>query len=340
MKDGKKIPKGYKPSPLGPIPSDWHLIELGNAIIFPKRQVDPKVSPYNTWPLIAPNHIESGSGILIKIETAEEQGSISGKYLVEKGDVIYSKIRPYLKKVYYSSVNGLCSADMYPLKSTSDLYRRFLYYLLLSERFTFFATSQSGRTGIPKVNREEMSEFPALLPPIKEQTAIANLLSTWDKAINTLTQLIAQKELRKKYLMQELLTGKKRLKGFKGEWEDTELGDLLDYEQPTKYLVKNTLYNDSFSTPVLTAGKTFILGYTDETVGICTDVPVIIFDDFTTASKYVDFPFKAKSSAMKLLRPKQSANLKFVYEAMQLINYGVGGHERHWISKFVYLTIP
>lgn len=243
MKDGKKIPKGYKPSPLGPIPSDWHLIELGNAIIFPKRQVDPKVSPYNTWPLIAPNHIESGSGILIKIETAEEQGSISGKYLVEKGDVIYSKIRPYLKKVYYSSVNGLCSADMYPLKSTSDLYRRFLYYLLLSERFTFFATSQSGRTGIPKVNREEMSEFPALLPPIKEQTAIANLLSTWDKAINSLIQLIAQKEQQKKWLMQQLLTGKKRLKGFKPEWKKYHYHELLEQVRRPIEWNDNELYH-------------------------------------------------------------------------------------------------
>ena len=141
-------------------------------------------------------------------------------------------------------------------------------------------------------------------------------------------------------LKMQLLTGKKRLKGFSGEWEDVELSELLDYEQPTKYLVKDTLYHDSYTTPVLTAGKTFVLGYTNETNGICNDLPVVIFDDFTTASKFVDFPFKAKSSAMKLLRPKPNANLKFVYEAMQLMNYAVGGHERHWISKFVYLTIP
>jgi type I restriction enzyme S subunit len=130
------------------------------------------------------------------------------------------------------------------------------------------------------------------------------------------------------------------LKGFEGEWEDVELGELLDYEQPTKYLVSNTLYDDSYSTPVLTAGKTFVLGYTNEEHGICNDLPVLIFDDFTTASKYVDFPFKAKSSAMKLLRPKPNVNLKYVFEAMQLMNYEVGGHERHWISKFVYLTVP
>lgn len=222
------VTKGYKPSPLGLIPNDWHLIELGEVIVFPKKQVDPKIEPYRSSPLIAPNHIESGSGVLITIETAEEQGAISGKYMVEKDDVIYSKIRPYLKKVYFSEIEGLCSADMYPLKSTSNLNRRFLYYLLLSNRFTFFVNSQSGRTGIPKVNRDELSEFPALLPGFKEQTAIANLLRTWDKAINTLSQLIAQKEQRKKWLLQQLLTGKKRLKGFKGEWKEITLGEVAD----------------------------------------------------------------------------------------------------------------
>jgi type I restriction enzyme, S subunit len=151
--------------------------------------------------------------------------------------VIYSKIRPYLKKVHFSEIDGLCSADMYPLKSTSILHRRFLYYLLLSSRFTFFVNSQSGRTGIPKVNREEISEFPALLPTLHEQNAIAKLLGTWDKAINILTQLIGQKELRKKWLMQQLLTGKKRLprfvrgsggkKGVEGEWVRYRYSELL-----------------------------------------------------------------------------------------------------------------
>lgn len=192
----------------------------------------------------------------------------------------------------------------------------------------------------PNITSRDVAHFPFPLIRIAEQTAIANLLSTWDRAIELNTQLIVQKELQKKWLMQQLLTGKKRLKGFSGKWEDTELSALLEYEQPTKYLVKDTLYNDSYSTPVLTAGKTFILGYTNEVDGICTDIPVLIFDDFTTALKYVDFPFKAKSSAMKLLRPKPNVNLKFVYESIQMINYVVGGHERHWISKFAYLTIP
>ncbi len=124
------------------------------------------------------------------------------------------------------------------------------------------------------------------------------------------------------------------------EWNEKFLGDCLDYLQPTKYLVKSTAYNNSYKTPVLTAGKTFILGYTDESHGIFENkLPVIIFDDFTTATKYVNFPFKAKSSAMKILLAKENTNIKFIYEAMQVIKYEIGAHERHWISKFAKLNI-
>ena len=89
-----------------------------------------------------------------------------------------------------------------------------------------------------------------------------------------------------------------------------ELADLLEYEQPTAYIVESTDYNDLFSIPVLTAGKSFILGYTNETDGVFDKLPVIIFDDFTTATQYVNFPFKVKSSAMKILHINTRAYLK------------------------------
>ncbi len=131
-----------------------------------------------------------------------------------------------------------------------------------------------------------------------------------------------------------------RFDGFSGEWEEKKLGDCLDYLQPTKYLVKSTDYDDNYKTPVLTAGKTFILGYTDEINGIFSDnLPVIIFDDFTTASKFVNFPFKAKSSAMKILLSKDKIDIKFMYEVMQLLKYQVSTHQRHWISHFAELNI-
>ena len=123
-----------------------------------------------------------------------------------------------------------------------------------------------------------------------------------------------------------------------------KLEELLDYEQPTKYIVKSTEYNDEFNTPVLTAGQSFILGFTNEKQGhyIATpENPVIIFDDFTTGFHWVDFEFKVKSSAMKMLRPKnKSFNFKYIYHAMKSLNFQPGGHQRHWISIYSQLEIP
>ncbi|MDD3342204.1 MAG: restriction endonuclease subunit S [Sulfurospirillaceae bacterium] len=124
-------------------------------------------------------------------------------------------------------------------------------------------------------------------------------------------------------------------------WESIKLNEVLEYEQPTKYLVKTENYDNAFNTPVLTAGKTFILGYTDEKDGIFkSNLPVIIFDDFTTSSKFVDFNFKAKSSAMKILKLKDNlANIKLVFELMQKLNFAPEEHKRHWISTYSKLKI-
>jgi type I restriction enzyme M protein len=126
------------------------------------------------------------------------------------------------------------------------------------------------------------------------------------------------------------------------KWPMVELGEVFNYEQPTKYIVDSVNYSDEYTTPVLTAGKTFILGYTNETEGIFkSDLPVIIFDDFTTAIKFVDFPFKVKSSAMKILRAdKTKADIKFLFYSMQKISFPVNEHKRYWISEYSKIKIP
>lgn len=124
-------------------------------------------------------------------------------------------------------------------------------------------------------------------------------------------------------------------------WIKTTLGDVLNYEQPTKYIVESVDYDNNFETPVLTAGKSFVLGYTNEKKGIYNKVPVIIFDDFTTAFHYVDFPFKVKSSAMKILKAdEEKADLRFLYYRMSKISLDTQLHKRYWISKFAKTQIP
>ena len=118
-------------------------------------------------------------------------------------------------------------------------------------------------------------------------------------------------------------------------WAITNLESLLSYEQPTDYIVESTDYSNNYSTPVLTAGKSFILGYTNETAGIYKRIPTIIFDDFTTESKYVDFVFKVKSSAMKILTANTDLVLiRFAYYLMQSIEIDHDNHQRYWISVF------
>lgn len=178
--------------------------------------------------LIAPNHLESSTGRLIETETAANQAAISGKYPFKEGDVLYSKIRPYLRKAYLAEFSGICSADMYPLKTQPTFDSRLLLHVLLSDRFTHFANTQSARTGFPKINREEISEYALALPlSTVEQKLIAAVLDTWDTAISKTYQLVAQKEQRKKALMQQLLTGKRRLSGFNEAWRETHLGDCF-----------------------------------------------------------------------------------------------------------------
>lgn len=125
--------------------------------------------------------------------------------------------------------------------------------------------------------------------------------------------------------------------------EYKKIGNVAEYEHPSKYLVKSTDYNDDFETPVLTAGQTFVLGYTNETDGIypaSKESPVIIFDDFTAAFKWVDFPFKAKSSAMKMITAKENVLIRYLYHLMGFLNYSSDEHKRLWLSLYSEFEIP
>ncbi|MCM1315881.1 MAG: restriction endonuclease subunit S [Alistipes senegalensis] len=126
--------------------------------------------------------------------------------------------------------------------------------------------------------------------------------------------------------------------------EYVKIGDVVNYEQPAKYIVKSTDYSDKFDIPVLTAGQTFILGYTDEKNNIyraTKENPVIIFDDFTGAFKWVDFPFKVKSSAMKILTADEDKTfIRYIFHIMGKIGFSSDEHKRLWISIYSEFKIP
>lgn len=214
------------------------------------------------------------------------------------------------------------------------------FYWIFSQFFYQRIQSMTAKSSVDSVRKEMIANMYIPLPPtITEQQRIADALSNIDQLISSLSKTIEKKRLIKQGAMQQLLTGKKRLPGFDGEWVEMELGELLKYEQPQLYIVQDTEYLTT-GIPVLTAGKTFILGYTYETNGVYEDVPVILFDDFTTASKYVNFKFKVKSSAAKILSLRdRKCNLRLIYELMQMIDFPLSDHQRYWISEFSHIKI-
>ena len=162
---------------LGEIPAHWETSKFTWSVFIIEGQVDPEVEPYVTMPLIAPNHVESGTGRLLSTETAADQGAISGKYLCRRGDVIYSKIRPSLRKATIAVEDCLCSADMYPLRSREGMEPEFLLLFLLSEPFSTWAVLESNRVAMPKINREALSDIRIPVPPPQEQRALVRFIT-------------------------------------------------------------------------------------------------------------------------------------------------------------------
>ena len=225
-------------------------------------------------------------------------------------------------------------------------------------------------TAIPTFTQVALGNMQIPIPPLSEQnrivTEIKRLLATIESLENNQRHLKEVLALSKSKILEIALSGKlipqnsndepaielltkinpaykscdnRHYRNVPKGWAVCTFGDILEYEQPQQYIVNSTDYSDEYEIPVLTAGKSFIIGKTNETSGICKHLPVIIFDDFTTDSKYVDFPFKVKSSAMKILHAKGNVNPKYVAYLMSVTRLVGDTHKRYWISEYSKIPI-
>ena len=285
--------------------------------------------------------ISKETGTLLNVFNSVDLKSNKTKF--KEGDVLFGKLRPYLKKYLLTTFDGVCTSEIWVLNGIK-VCNSYLFQLVQTPKFLFEANITSG-SKMPRADWEYVSSIKYCIPSFSEQNKIASFLTSADKKINLLTKKKALLETYKKGVMQKIFSQEIRFKDEDGnnypDWEEKKLGEVLNYEQPTKYIVKSTEYNNSYKTPVLTAGKSFVLGYTDESENIYFKTPVIIFDDFTMANKFVEFPFKVKSSAMKILKPvDENINMVFVYKIMQMIKYPKGNeHKRFWISEYSNIKI-
>jgi type I restriction enzyme S subunit len=358
----KQIPQGYKKTEIGVIPEDWEVKRLGEIVtkVIDNRGKTPYYNERKGIELIETASISN----VIRFPDYKKVEKFVTNYTYktwfrahpQEKDLLISTVGEYAgSSAIMGSNRGTIAQNLIGIRV--KLYDPFfIFYWTRANQYNKQLKKVMMNQAQPSLKVPWLLEFKISLPPFSEQRAIARILSDIDTLIENLDKLIEKKKNIKKGTMQELLTGKKRLPGFKKkkgykkteigvipeDWEVKRLGEVLKYEQPTKYIVKNTNYLEKGFVPVLTPGKTFILGYTKEKEEIYRDVPIILFDDFTTDTKYVIFPFKVKSSALKILKLRDdNYDLRFIYEKIQLIDYsiGEGDHKRRWIAEYQHTKI-
>ena len=247
----------------------------------------------------------------------------------------------------------------------------YLYYVIKAQEQVILKDYHKDGTTVDSIDFDKFKKLIVPLPPLSEQYRIVEEIEHWFALIDQIEQGKTDLQTTIKQIKGKILDlaihGKlvpqdpndepaiellKRINPdftpcdnghytqLPNGWCECQLENIVKYEQPQAYIVKSTDYDDKYLIPVLTAGKSFIIGYTNETEGIYQNTPCIIFDDFTTDSKLVDFPFKVKSSAMKILRVADSIEIEYVAMFMNITRLIGDTHKRYWISEYSKLCIP
>ena len=317
---------------------DWEERKLGDLL----KEFSIKSTIENEYKVLS----STNSGMEFR-EGRVSGTSNLGYKIIKNGDLVLSPQNLWLGNI---NINNLGKGLVSPSYKTFELINidsSFINPQLRTQKMLEeYKNSSTQGASVVRRNLEIDSfyQIKIFVPTISEQEKIGSFFKQLDNIIALHQRKLDLLKEQKKGFLQKMFpkNGAKvpelRFAGFADDWEQRKLGEIFNYEQPTKYIVKSTEYDDTFNTPVLTAGKSFLLGYTDEITGIknaTVDNPVVIFDDFTTGSHYVDFPFKIKSSTMKLLSLNDNSdNFYFMFNTLKNIKYVPQSHERHWISKF------
>ena len=333
------------------------------------ENVDVDKIAANEW-ILELEDIEKDSGRIIQKLCKDDRKACGTRHKFYRNEILYSKLRTYLNKVLVAPSSGFCTSEIIPIHCIENN-PWFICFVLRSNYFLDYTASLGYGVKMPRLGTNDALISYIPLPPLLEQARIVDEVAKWNIIIDEIDddklELEAYVKKTKSKILELAISGKlvpqdpndepaiellKRInpdfqpcdnshyENLPQGWAVCRLEDILDYEQPQAYIVNNTDYSDEYETPVLTAGKSFIIGYTNETNGICDRLPVIIFDDFTTDSKLVDFPFKVKSSAMKILRTKGEININYIAYYMSITRLIGDTHKRYWISEYSKLLIP
>lgn len=245
------VPNGYKKTKVGIIPEDWKVSSIRDFSKINNKKYYPGKDK-QTFKCIELEHIEKETGALLGCTNTENVKST--KNIFSPGDILYGKLRPYLKKYYYTRFKGVCSTEIWVLKNIAKkITTEYLYLIVQTPKWNYLANISIG-SSMPRADWEYMQSGLFPIPPLEEQERIADILSTWDRAIGSYGKLLEEKKERKKGLMQVLLTGEKRLGGFTGPWKEVRLGEVSNIVTGTTPSTENKEYftDDDYGYPWIT----------------------------------------------------------------------------------------
>ena len=249
--------------------------------------------------------------------------------MIKQGDVVFVKTGSTVGKVAYVD-KLMCKTTLNPqlvvLKNIQcDNY--LLSVLMSTSRFQNAIRKITVGGAVPTLSQAAMGDIAVTMPQVAEQEKLSKFISLLDKRIATQNKIIERYESLIRGIRNGIFGKLRKSIGF-----NAIVGNVLQYEQPQSYIVEDTEYTKD-GTPVLTANKAFVLGYTSEVAGIYDKGNCIIFDDFTLDCKYVDFPFKVKSSAIKILTAQSNELLRYTFEFLKYLDLSTEEHKRHYIAE-------
>ena len=332
----EQVPTGFQTTELGLLPKEWtvrSLGELGQSLIgltYDPQDIDASGVLVLRSSNIGNNLLQFGDDVYVKTDIPDRIVARQDDLLI----CVRNGSRPLIGKcaLIGERAAGMTFGAFMSVFRSDD--NRFVFHCFQSELVKRQINAHLGAT-INQITNKSLNSFKIPYPGESERKAIAQALSDVDELLVALNALIAKNLDIKRGSAQKLLSGATRLPSFHYPWNIARIGDLLDYERPDRYIVRSVEYSEHGKVPVLTANKAFVLGFTDETFGVCRDVPAIVFDDFTTDCKFAQIPFKVKSSAIKILRPKNDrVSLKYMFECMQLLRFPSETHKRYYIAEY------
>ena len=357
------------------IPDSWEWTTIGEIASTILYGVSESAKESGTFKLLRITDIQNNRVNWQTVPFTNYDEQKAAAYLLRDGDILFARTGATVGKSYL--VEGLSEPSIYAsylirVQTSTAILPTYTKLFFESGFYWEQISLNSVGVGQPNVNGTTLASLLMPIPPYQEQKRIVEESKKWLSVIDVLDfeleGLMKSIDVIKSKILDLAINGKlvpqdpadepavdllKRVNPNAVVSTDTshyqhvpqgwcvcKLEDIVEYEQPQRYIVKSTEYSDAYKTPVLTAGKSFVIGHTNETAGVFDKVPVIIFDDFTTDSKYVDFPFKVKSSAMKILHVKSGVNIKFIYYFMSITRLVGKTHKRYWISEYSKLNIP